>query len=158
PIKVKVLRDHWHTARFLPDQLEAEITLEPQTRHRSLYQVTLYTATVQVRGVFGDLNPQKLGAPEKNILWNLAHVTLAISGNRTIKEISSLSWDQTDLTFEPPTKPQALFASRLEAPLPKIAEAKASQKGPEGAKPGQPMRHEFSFTLTLAGSRSFKIA
>lgn len=169
-------------ACFLPDSLSTTGELLPETRQRSLYDLVVYRARLQVRGVFRtealanwDLDPAR-------VKWNEAFVATGISDLKGIRNAVALRWDGQPRAFEPGLPaPDALpygtapGASSLTSNLPTrnstvyIEEVPAVGGGrestgglnvrvpiPDAAALGT--RHAFSFDLDLNGSTGLLVA
>jgi inner membrane protein len=126
-------------AHFLPDSLRIEGEVTPETRKRGIYEATLYTAALQVSGVFGkpDFSGWQVGA--KDILWDNAVLSVELPDMRAILDRITLSWGNTSSSFRPGKGTAGIFGGEIEAP---VAAARIASSIP------------FSFPLRLHGGGS----
>jgi len=116
-----VHREEKRWAAFLPEALHVNGTILNEIRHRGIYQVPLYTGTFQISGHFAQPKFSQWGVSAKDIHWDEATVSLALSDARGIVEQTSIEWQDTALPFMPglaadPSGGSGIHA-RLENPL-----------------------------------------
>ncbi len=87
-------------AYFLPDQLHVNGKILPQTRHRSIYEVTLYRSDVGLSGSFSPLNLASLQISPDEVLWNEARLLMGLGDARGLEDEVSLQWNDRELKLE----------------------------------------------------------
>ncbi len=129
------------TAYFLPQKLDVQGELVHQIRKRSIFDVVLYQADIQLTGTFERPDFQALNIDAANVLWDEAKISLGIQGMTGIKEIISVKWAGTDIRLEPGTAAQSLLPTGVSAAVPLAPAA-------EG--------YDFSIPVKLNGSEYLK--
>ena len=88
-------------AHFLPEVLNVKGALDPEIRHRGIYDVALFKANLALEGSFArpDFSGWRI-APE-NILWGDAYVTVAVPDVRSVAAAVPLEWNGTRSDFIP---------------------------------------------------------
>jgi inner membrane protein involved in colicin E2 resistance len=81
-------------AHFLPEQLNIHGTVNPQVRHRGIYEMILYNSDLHISAVFGEMNFSELGVSESQILWDKAFVSLRIDP-RGLKSGGDIIWNNS---------------------------------------------------------------
>ena len=134
-------------AHFLPDTLSVEGTLLPETRARGMYEVTVYSATLAVRGVFHapDFTGWRVRATD--IMWDQATLSVELPDMRALQERVPLAWGTTRSEFRPGNGSLGMFPGEITAALKGI--------GPDAASPGAQI--PFSFDLALRGGDSLTL-
>ena len=123
----------------LPQELRFEGEVRTEIRYRGIYQVPVYTAELRVSG---GLPPPKFGddPPEREILWEEAHIELPISDARPIKEAVRLTLGDRTADFSPGGTRVAGFGQQLSVPYAALGLASFIEA------------QAFSFDLTLGGT------
>lgn len=88
-------------AFFMPEKLHIDGKLSPEVRHRSIYEVTLYSSQLQLQGSFPVIDPSRLGIAPEQMLWDEAQLLARIDDLRGLEEDVRLQWDSTQTVFEP---------------------------------------------------------
>lgn len=86
---------------FLPEKVDFKGSLAPIRRYRSIYEVILYSADLQISGFFKPLSPSGLNVEPASIQWNKASVSFGISDMKGIRENILMNWDGTDQRMQP---------------------------------------------------------
>ena len=137
------MRNVTQYAHFLPEKLDANSTLDPERRHRGIYDIVVYKGHVELKAAFpamGGLLPTTASA----LRWNEAALCLGISDLRSIKQQVTAKMDGKSLAFEPGVPSDDLIASGLSVDLPLDSSAL-----------GRPF--DLSIVLELNGSGSFRV-
>lgn len=71
---------------LLPDKLDISGKLEPQVRRRSLYEVLLYNAQLDVRGELTLPALAPYGIADKDVAWDQASLSIGIADLRGVKD------------------------------------------------------------------------
>jgi inner membrane protein len=138
-----VTRTEVHHAHFLPEDLKAEVVLDPYQKHRGIYDVAVYGSRTKLTGSFAPLTAERLsvGYP---LQWDKAKLVLGITDLRSIKEQVSVKIAGRTVQFEPGLPNYDLVASGLSGELPLDSTAL-----------GRPL--EFEADLTINGSVSYDV-
>ncbi len=127
-------------AYFLPAELDFDVKVTPQIRHRSIYKIIVYQSEVMIKGRFDSLNLDRLNLAESSILWNEASLCLGLSDFRGIEEQVQLKWDGQTHSFESGAATNDIVENGLKINLP-YRELKS--------KP-----HTFSIQMHIKGSQN----
>jgi inner membrane protein len=135
------------TARFLPEAVQIEARVLPDVRHRSLYDVVIYTAHVTITGHFKRPDLSLVRIDPASVLWDDVKLTLPMSDRKGINPGATLQWREAagELAPSVPVYGAAAFGSGLEAPARGLKEVDAEMKLP------------FIITLDLKGTESFQM-
>ncbi len=127
----------------LPQELRFEGEVRTEIRYRGIYQVPVYTAELRVSGI---LPPPEFGddPPDREILWEEAHIALPISDARPIKEAVRLTLGDRTADFAPGGTRVAGFGQQLSVPYAALGLASFIEA------------QAFSFDLTLGGTGELK--
>lgn len=104
-------------AYFLPDQLDIKGKLLPETRHRSLYDVTLYRTDVNLAGSFGAIDFAALGISAENVIWNEARVMIGIDDTRGLEEEITIDLGGSPLKMDAGLPENPVLRTGLNAPF-----------------------------------------
>jgi inner membrane protein len=102
---------------LLPEQLAIHGKIDPEVRHRSLYDVTLYRSTISLEGAFGSLPLEKLRIAPESTLWNEAHLLLGLNDARGLEEEVKLNLNDQPLTLEAGLPENTALQQGLSTPL-----------------------------------------
>jgi len=86
---------------ILPDKLDIASTVEPEERHRGIYQVMLYSAEIRISGEFATIPLQQLKIDPAQVLWNEAYVCMSLTDTKGLKEEIKLQWNDSVVTLNP---------------------------------------------------------
>ena len=90
-----------HYLSLLPDTLTTTGTLEPERRHRGIYEAVVYRAALHVQGGFQAPPLADLGVRPDAIHWSEAFVAVGISDMKGIRNGLALRWDGQPHAVEP---------------------------------------------------------
>lgn len=134
----EVIEEYIQYWQVLPRTLEVNGQVDPETLKRGIYEIVVYTSTLDVTGNF-----QLRKAPQdKNLVeiqWDKAFLTLGISDLRGIRDELHISIDGKEHSVEPGTNIPSLASSGVTIPYP--IDPKTSLV-------------DFNFQLSLKGSRN----
>jgi inner membrane protein len=88
-------------AHFLPELMDVKGRLEPEIRHRGMYDVALFKADLDIEGRFVQPDFSGWRVPAENILWGDAFISLSVPDVRSLAEALPLDWNGTRLEFVP---------------------------------------------------------
>ena len=131
---------------FLPDLLQIEVNLEPETRSRGIFKVIVYDSQAAFRGYFAFNRLDSLGVSAEDIRWAEARISVGIPDMRGVKEKIVLQWQGVERTFASDTDPANGFF-----------DSGASVEAPIDASNHLNQRQEFAFSLNLRGSMGFNL-
>jgi inner membrane protein len=125
----------------MPETLNISGEVQPEKRHRSIYQAVVYNSELKISGEFivPEINPGQ----KSEILWNESYFTLGISDNRGLKGSVSIKTDSMDIYAIPGLKDVQVFSSGISFPF--------SLNGTDKNIP-------FDLTLYLSGSEELKFS
>ena len=102
---------------FLPDKLDIESSVRPEKRYRGIYQVMLYSATINMSGSFSALPLQKINLAATDLLWDQAYICLNINDARGLKNELQLNWNGKIVSLTPSIINNAIFKEGFVAPI-----------------------------------------
>ncbi|OEK07033.1 cell envelope integrity protein CreD [Roseivirga misakiensis] len=103
-------------AHFLPDELNIDGTLSPETRKRGIYEVIVYSTDLKLNGSFDQIDLTQFTNQPENILWDEAVLSIGIPDMRGI---------QADVQFQLGKK-----THRMESGIPAYLELNLAQSEP----------------------------
>lgn len=86
-------------AYFLPDRLEINGKLQPEIRHRSIFNIAVYKTNITIKGNFTALNFDQLHIPQPLLHTDRAFICMGIDDFRGIEDQLKLQWNDSDYTF-----------------------------------------------------------
>lgn len=105
------------TAYLLPEQLNVNSKLDPEVRHRSLYDVTLYRSAIVLNGTFNIEPLKSLKISAENILWSDCRLLIGINDARGLEEEVKLNWNNKMYTLEAGVPDNELIGNGLSVPV-----------------------------------------
>lgn len=129
-------------ARFLPETLKVEGTVDTERRSRGIFEVAVYRTDLRWQGTFARPSFEAWRIAPEDVLWQDAWLAVGVPDMRGITSGVELTWDNRTLQLAPGGGETNLWSSGLRVPVPGLAES----------KPGE--IHAFSFGLGLNGSGS----
>lgn len=138
------------TAIALPEELNLDLSLASETRQRSIYKTSVYSADVSITGKFKLPNIQELSENIDSIHWQKAWLAIGISDTRSINKTSALEWNSSNnlIDFEPGTKVTQIITNGFHAPL-------NLNHGLNSEQVTFNKIHDFALTLNINGSEGF---
>ena len=104
-------------AHFLPETLNVQAQLSPETRYRGIYDVVVYTAAIHYEGQFVYPDIATLNLAEATVQWKDTYVSIGIPDMRGIEEAVTLQWLQQGYSFDPGVTSNDLFTSGISTPV-----------------------------------------
>lgn len=123
---------------ILPEKLVINSTVDPEVRHRGIFDAVVYNAKVNVSGSFSPLELEKSGINPDRILWHKARVAIGLSDLKGLKNNPIIKLADKQYVVEPDFTSLQLFSNNLII-LPDLSKERKT------ALP-------FSFSLDLRGS------
>ena len=137
------MRDVTQYAHFLPEDLDVATVLDPEKRHRGIYDVVVYKGHINIKVDFAHLADDPI-AQANDLQWQKASLCLGISDLRSIKQQVVAEGSLGRFAFEPGVPSNDLIASGLSVPFPL-----------DSATSGRPI--SLQIALELNGSGSFRL-
>ncbi|MBN1250990.1 MAG: cell envelope integrity protein CreD [Bacteroidales bacterium] len=125
-------------AHFLPENLAIESVIEPEKRHRGIYDVVVYTTDLKFSGKFNKTNFDDWNIPDKDILWKEAYLAVGITDMRGIKNEMKLNFDKNVFPFNPGLENNDVISTGVSTRI-NISE-------------NNEIENEFTFNIKLRGS------
>jgi inner membrane protein len=88
-------------AYFLPDQLAVGATLDPHRLYRGIYDAVVYRSALTVSGRFAPPDLGTLGIDPRDVVWDEATLSLAVSDLRGVQEALEMQWGTKRLRLVP---------------------------------------------------------
>ncbi|WP_407426837.1 cell envelope integrity protein CreD [Arcticibacter sp.] len=123
---------------ILPEKLSISSKVEPEVRHRGIFDAVVYNAKVNVSGSFSPLELAKSGINPEGIVWNKAKVVIGLSDLKGLKNNPTIQLDNRQYGVEPDFANLELFTNNLII-VPDLSKEKKTSL-------------TFSFVLDLRGS------
>lgn len=140
-------------ALILPDQLNIDVALQPQIRHRGMFEAVVYTSEVKLSGRFRWQEREGEGINAiTRLRFSGARLMLA-AGDLRMLSVTSATIDGVPLTFEPATRGPNMAAERARKEA-----IDAAVAGLDAARLADGVRFEISFTLNGSERIAFEPA
>ena len=127
-------------AYFLPEELQVKGNVDPEKRHRGIFDVVLYSSRIAMEGVFNHPVMESLIPSGSIVHWEKAVMVLGIPDLRGLKDQVKMDWNGQSKVFDPGIPVAGVAASGIHVPL----EMTATISEP----------HRFRIDLALKGSGS----
>jgi inner membrane protein len=138
-------------AYFLPRSLEVSGSVGTEKRSRGIYEVTVYTADLELHGTFPELDFSDWRIAERDILWQDAALVVELPDMRGLQRRVTLRWDSREIPFAASQGEVGMFGGAIRAPLGR-APLYVESSGSEIADLEN--ISTFSFDLHIQGGRS----
>src|SRR5215831_1758880 len=140
--KVTVRTAH---ASFLPRELDTTATIATEVRYRGIFQVPLYSLTLNSRGTFAPPDFSVWQVAAADVLWDRAVLAVGLSDPKALRAGSAVRWGSETSDFRPGRGAGAFLEAGIHAPLP-------------GLGAGRDRTMPFAFDLSLGGSQTLLFA
>ena len=127
---------------ILPEQLEVNGVIQPEIRHRGIFEVVLYGSDLSVTGSFKPENYSAHMPPGAILLTDQAQLLVGIPDLRGLREQVTLNWQDSTIVFDPGMPDQGVSHSGIHCSVP--------------FEPGSES-FSFSIALKLKGSGSLSV-
>lgn len=134
--KVIKIKEYLH---ILPSELKISGEINPEKRHRGIYEIVVYNSQLNIEGNFNAFDFSTLDIDPQNILFDKAEFVIGINDLRGIEEQVALSWNKDQISFNPGISSTDVVDSGINALVP--LDAKDSTA------------YHFNFSLDLKGSQ-----
>jgi inner membrane protein len=134
-----------HHKFIIPEKLTIKANIENSVRHKGIYNVPVYTSSIDINGYISRKNLadelNSIKAEGSKVVIKKAYFSIALSDPRGINSIPTLKWQNKDITFNPGSK-LAKNVNGLHAILPKFDIELETEKA---------HKIDFSYQLELRG-------
>jgi inner membrane protein len=127
-----------YRARFLPETLHIEGQVNPERRHRGIFEAVVYRGDLRWTGAFRP-SLAEWNVADQDVLWNEAWIAVGVPDLRGIRTGLKLDWGGRTLPFEPGGAEDGLWDSGLRARAPVARDARGAVS--------------FAFSLGFSGSQ-----
>jgi inner membrane protein len=146
-------------AHFLPSKILVNGTINPQEKHRGIYDVIIYDSKLDVTGEFNDISIESLHLNDSDMLWDEANISIGVTDMRGITDIVKMRWNGKEVIMKPGIENAQMLQSGVNGsviiPFEPQEEFPTDQSIP-CAIPSQIMKNSaFSFVLHVNGSSNF---
>jgi len=104
-------------AYFLPDELTVNGQVNPEKRHRGIFDVVLYRSNIILEGSFSKPETEKLIPAGSIIQWEKATLAFGIPDLRGLEDQVTLQWNGQASVFEPGIPMPGVAGSGIHVPL-----------------------------------------
>jgi inner membrane protein len=116
-------------ARFLPETLAIDGRLVPEFRHRSLFQVPVYTAHLTMSGTFRRPNLAALRLDGSAARLHDAWLTIGVGDLRGVNQGVSVTWNGVALATSPSLDTAGMSNQGIDLKIPGLTAAQAGTEG-----------------------------
>jgi len=127
-------------AHFLPEKLLINSNIEPEKRHRGIYDVVVYKAQINFQGTFNNIDFSEWKVKKEDVLWDEAFIAIGIPDMRGIEDAIELKWDKNQYSFNPGLETNDVIANGVSTRINISGDDIVNQ-------------NSFSFKLNLRGSK-----
>ncbi len=124
---------------ILPENLNIESEVFPETRYRGIYEITLYKTDIKISGSFNFTNTQKFNLDDIIKNTTESYLSFNISDSKGIEDNIDLKWNGVDKEVSPGLRNTDIFRNGF---VSNVNLAKSNKK------------YNFEVTLHLKGSES----
>jgi inner membrane protein len=126
------------TAYLLPEQLTIDGGVQPETRHRGIFDVVLYGGKMTLDGIFQRPELSQWIPEGATVQWNKANIVIGIPDLRGLNDQVKIQWNGQTKYFEPGIPVSDIAASGIHVDIP--------------LKPDAAFADSFHIELSLKGS------
>ncbi|HEU4576361.1 MAG TPA: cell envelope integrity protein CreD [Chitinophagaceae bacterium] len=101
----------------LPDKLHISASVNPEKRHRGIYEAMLYTADLTVTGQFSTTFIQQLKLQPSAIRWDGVYICINIADPKGLKKDFQLQWKDHTEELNPATISNSVMKEGFAAPV-----------------------------------------
>lgn len=128
---------------ILPEILDIQGDLQPETRHRGIYDILLYKSELNVRGKFDLNNIQELDLLEKKVIFEKAYLEFGIPDLKGLTNNIKLNWGKKEISAKTGLKANASVSKGLHFLIPLQSDTK---------------EYVFSMNINLNGSEQIRFS
>lgn len=124
---------------FLPENLEIDSKIDPQRRHRGIFEVVVYQSMLQLKGKFTPFDFTQHSIDTKNLHLDKATLNIGVSDLKGIEQQVTLNWNNNETLFKPGSSSKDIVKSGIQAPV--------------SISLGDSSNYSFNVSLDLKGSQ-----
>lgn len=102
-------------AYFLPERLTINGELLPEIRHRSIFNIVVYSTDIKMEGEFVPLQPESLGIKREDMQLNESYICFGLSDFRGIENQMSIRWNDSSYVFNAGVPDNNIISNGLNA-------------------------------------------
>jgi inner membrane protein len=142
-------------ARFLPETLAIDGRLVPDFRHRSLFEVPVYTAHLTMTGTFRPPNLAALRIDESTARFHDAWLTIGVGDLRGVNQGVSVTWNGVALPTSPALDTAGIGSQAMDVKIPGLAAASsaATSSAATASAAAAPAEIPFEVKIDLKGTQ-----
>ncbi|MBL7745447.1 MAG: cell envelope integrity protein CreD [Chitinophagaceae bacterium] len=106
-----------HQAYFLPDKLDIRAEVKPEKRYRGIYQVMLYSSTINISGKFSPVQLEKLKLQPSDLLWSDAYISMGVSDAKGLNNEIQVKWNDLLIGLNPASSGHTSLGELFTAPI-----------------------------------------
>ncbi len=84
----KEVHTSWRNLHILPEKLSIKSEVNPDVKHRGMYDVVVYSTKLQIEGTFKEINIEELNHTDFTPHWESAYLTIGVTDIKGIKSQS----------------------------------------------------------------------
>ncbi len=135
----------YHDIHLLPDELDADVNIEPEIRYRGIFKVPVYVSQVTIKGRFVKPDFSAFMHAEPNVLWEKAFVSMYVPDPKSIKGGAHFKWNGEKRALSPGVHLAKFLKSGIHVPLSMSEWTNERQAA------------TFEFSLRQSGSEKFQL-
>ena len=134
------------TAVILPSDLNIDVNLQEERRHRGIYKTLVYTADLSISGSFDYTALVNDPSKRRRYEWDKAWVLIGLTDTKAITQNSHFSWDDNAISLNPGTGLTKFISNGFSAPLKNLDLDELNTE------------HKFKLQLSAKGDQGFQFA
>ncbi len=95
---------------FLPDDLDYDCRIFPETRYRGIYEAVLFRTRIEITGRFSRPDIRDMNVSPDDVLWSSAYLSVGISDLRGIRDQVKASFNADELIMDPGVETDQVIA------------------------------------------------
>jgi inner membrane protein len=139
-----------HFAHFLPSKVTTNGKVNPQEKHRGIYNVILYDAELNVEGRFDKIDLEALHLKDTDMVWDEAEIAMGITDMRGITDIITINWSGQKIPMNPGIENAQMILSGVHAKVNLSASTETDTLKVMNSE--RPTSLIFTYTLHVNGS------
>lgn len=112
--KIVQIKEHLHV---LPTKLNISGNINPEKRHRGIYEIVVYNSKLDISGTFNQFDLKALDIQTEDILFDQMQFVVGINDLRGIEKQVSLNWNKEKVSFNSGVPTNDIVGSGINASL-----------------------------------------
>ncbi|MBI0401201.1 cell envelope integrity protein CreD [Cyclobacterium marinum] len=112
--KIVQIKEHLHV---LPTKLNISGNINPEKRHRGIYEIVVYNSKLDISGTFNQFDLKALDIQAEDILFDQVQFVVGINDLRGIEKQVSLNWNKEKVSFNSGVPTNDIVGSGINASL-----------------------------------------